>query len=114
MHRLRVALGIALTTAAAGCGGPSSMPANPVGLDISVSFDDSRRVEGIVCAVVFALLTGSIEAPAVKIDLARGTERERKTKGTLEEVLAAYDLRKYTLTKHVLIERAPSTTRSRF
>jgi hypothetical protein len=62
------------------------------------------RMEIIVCGVVLALLTGSIETPAVKIDVARGTEREQKTKRTLEEVLAAYDLKKYTLTQRVVIE----------
>ena len=58
----------------------------------------------IVCSVVFALLSGSIGGPSVKIDVARGTEREQKTKRTLEEVLATYDLKKYTFTKRVVIE----------
>jgi hypothetical protein len=44
------------------------------------------------------------ETPPVKIDVARGTEREQKTKRTLEEVLATYDLKKYTFTQRVVIE----------
>jgi hypothetical protein len=42
--------------------------------------------------------------PAIKIDLAHGTSRERQTKSLLEEVLASYDLSKYTFTRHVVIE----------
>jgi hypothetical protein len=47
-----------------------------------------------------------VGAPAatVKVDVARGTEREEQTKRTLEEVLAAHDLKKYTFTRHVVIE----------
>jgi hypothetical protein len=43
-------------------------------------------------------------APAIKIDVARGTEREQKTKQTLEEVLARYDLKKYIFTRQIVIE----------
>lgn len=42
--------------------------------------------------------------PAVKIDLAHGTERESQTKALLEQLLASYDLSKYTFTRHVVIE----------
>jgi hypothetical protein len=45
------------------------------------------------------------ETPPVTIDLAHGTEREQKTKQTLEQVLAAYDLKKYTFTRRVIIEQ---------
>jgi len=44
------------------------------------------------------------DARAVKIDLAHGTPREEQTKATLEQVLASYDLKKYTFTRHVVIE----------
>lgn len=44
------------------------------------------------------------EQPAIKIDLAHGTDRERQTRALLEQVLAAYDLSKYTFTRHVVIE----------
>jgi hypothetical protein len=39
------------------------------------------------------------------IDLAHGTERERRTKASLEQLLASYDLRKYTFTRHVVIDQ---------
>ncbi len=61
-------------------------------------------MNSIVCGVVLAVLSGAIAGPSVKIDVAGGTEREQKTKRTLEETLAAYDLRKYTFTRHVVIE----------
>jgi hypothetical protein len=44
------------------------------------------------------------QTPFVKIDLAHNSERERMTKETLEQVLATYDLKKYTLTRRVVIE----------
>jgi hypothetical protein len=44
------------------------------------------------------------QTPVVTIDLAHNSERERKTKATLEQVLATYDLEKYTLTRRVVIE----------
>jgi hypothetical protein len=51
-----------------------------------------------------ALLAGSSQAPAIRIDLAHRTEREARTKATLEQVLAAYDLKKYIFTKRAVIE----------
>jgi hypothetical protein len=45
------------------------------------------------------------ETPPVRIDLAQGTEREQKTKQTLQQVLAAHDLKKYTFTRRVIIEQ---------
>ncbi len=44
------------------------------------------------------------EQPSITIDLARGTEREQRTKRTLEQLLVSYDLRKYTLTRRVVIQ----------
>ena len=44
------------------------------------------------------------QTPVVEIDLAQNSERERRTKDTLERVLASYDLKKYTLTRRVVIE----------
>jgi hypothetical protein len=41
----------------------------------------------------------------VTIDLARGTPREQLAKQTLEQVLAAHDLKKYTFTRKVIIEQ---------
>ena len=45
-----------------------------------------------------------VQTPTVRIDLAHNSERERKTKETLEQVLATYDLKRYTLTRRVVIE----------
>ena len=42
--------------------------------------------------------------PSVTIDVASGTEREQRTKQTLQQLLATYDLRKYTFTRRVVIE----------
>lgn len=59
--------------------------------------------------VLAVLLVLSIAAGAVPpeqgitIDLARGTEREKQTKQTLEKLLAAFDLKKYTFTGRVVI-----------
>jgi hypothetical protein len=52
----------------------------------------------ILCACAW------LAQPAVKIDLAHGTERESQTKALLEQLLASYDLSKYTFTRHVVIE----------
>jgi hypothetical protein len=56
-------------------------------------------VPAILCVAVWFLQAGST------IDLAHGTDRERQTKAALERVLAAYDLRKYTFTRRVIIEQ---------
>lgn len=47
-----------------------------------------------------------VQTPSVTIDLAHGSEREQKTKATLEQVLATYDLKKYTLTRRVVIDES--------
>ena len=44
------------------------------------------------------------DQPSITIDLARGTDREQRTKRTLERVLASFDLKKYTFTRRVVIE----------
>jgi len=45
-----------------------------------------------------------LAAPAVKITLQHGSERETRTRSQLERVLADYDLTKYTFTKSVVID----------
>ena len=55
-------------------------------------------------ALVLSAGIVSAATPSIKIDLAHGTDREQKTKATLEQVLSTYDLNKYTFTKHVVIE----------
>jgi hypothetical protein len=49
-------------------------------------------------------MTLSAAAPAMKITLKHGTEREARTKAQLERVLSDYDLSKYTFTREVVIE----------
>jgi hypothetical protein len=50
------------------------------------------------------LLVGTPSTPSVRIDVKHGTSRELKTKAELEQILAAYDLSKYTFTSKVVIE----------
>lgn len=54
--------------------------------------------------VLLAVMFGTSFAQSIKIDLAQGSERERQTKARLEQVIASYDLRKYTFTREVIIE----------
>ena len=58
----------------------------------------------VAIPVIVALVFGAGFGPAVTIELAHGTEREQRTRARLEEVIAAYDLRKYTFTRKVVIE----------
>ena len=51
-----------------------------------------------------ALHDPTVQTPSVEITLAHNSARERKTKETLEQLLATYDLRKYTFTRRVVIE----------
>ena len=62
------------------------------------------RIARTAAIVLGLTATVAAEMPAVKIDLASGTERERRTKLTLERLLIKYDLKKYAFTKQVLIE----------
>jgi hypothetical protein len=55
-------------------------------------------------ALLLLSLSAWLAQPAVKIDLAHGTDRERQTQSLLEQVLGSYDLGKYTFTRHVVIE----------
>jgi hypothetical protein len=59
-----------------------------------------RMVGVVVCLVA----TVAAETPAVKIELAHGTEREQRTKIRLQDLLTKYDLKKYTFTNRVVIE----------
>jgi hypothetical protein len=54
--------------------------------------------------IVAMLLATLWLGPAVTIDLAHGTDREQLTKTLLEQVLASYDLTRYTFTRKVVIE----------
>ena len=46
----------------------------------------------------------SKDQPAVAIDLAHGTDRERQAKVLLEQLFGSYDLSRYTFTRRVVIE----------
>jgi len=61
-------------------------------------------VSSIGIPAIVALVLGAGLGPPVTIDLAHGTEREQRTKARLEEVIATYDLHKYTFTRKVVIE----------
>jgi hypothetical protein len=52
----------------------------------------------LLCASVW------LGQPAIKIDLAHGTDAERQTKALLEQLLVSYDLSKYSFTRQVVIE----------
>jgi hypothetical protein len=54
--------------------------------------------------ILTILLLGPGHGQTVSIDLARGSDRERRTKAQLEEVIASYDVGKYTFTREVLIQ----------
>src|SRR5262245_24937841 len=65
------------------------------------------RMAGMVRAIVTIIAMTAVvaaETPGITIDLATGTERERRTKITLEHLLTKYDLKKYTFTNRVVIE----------
>lgn len=60
--------------------------------------------ESMKALVLTTLLIGTSFAQSIKIDLAHGGDRERQTKARLEQVIASYDLSKYTFTRQVVIE----------
>jgi multidrug efflux system membrane fusion protein len=57
-----------------------------------------RSTPLVLCALLWSA------RPAVTINLAQGTDRERQTKALLEQVLDSYDLSQYTFTRQVVIE----------
>ena len=59
----------------------------------------------LVAAVIGLRPVAASDTPAVTIELAHNTPREQLTKRTLQQVLADYDLKKYTFTKRVVIEQ---------
>jgi hypothetical protein len=61
------------------------------------------------CARILVVIVGvasavSAQTPPVTIEVARGTPRELRAKQTLEQLLATYDLTKYTFTRKVVIQ----------
>ncbi len=65
-------------------------------------------VAGFISRAAPQIPSGGVSAVAspVTIDLAHGSPREQQTKATLEQVLAAYDLKEYTFTRRVVIDQA--------
>jgi hypothetical protein len=63
------------------------------------------RLVATLIAVVASSTALSADTPSITIELAHGTPREQLTKQTLEQVLASYDLKKYTFTRKVIIEQ---------
>jgi hypothetical protein len=61
-------------------------------------------IAGGAVAIVGLIASLAAETPAIKIELAHGTEREQRTKDSLERLLGTYDLKKYTFTNRVVIE----------
>jgi len=54
--------------------------------------------------MLVTVLISTSFAQSIRIELAHKTERELETKERLEQVIASYDLRKYTFTREVIIE----------
>jgi len=61
-----------------------------------------RNIESALALIL--LLVGTPSTQSVKIEAKHGTSRELKTKAELEQILATYDLSKYTFTSKVVIE----------
>src|SRR4249920_3001991 len=57
-----------------------------------------RSTPLVLCALLWAA------RPAVTVNLANGTDRERQTKALLEQLLGSYDLSRYTFTRRVVVE----------
>jgi hypothetical protein len=64
-----------------------------------------RLFAALVAAVMAAPAALAVDTPQITIQLAHGTPPEQLTKQTLEQVLASYDLKKYTFTRKVIIEQ---------
>jgi hypothetical protein len=59
-------------------------------------------MKALVLTTLVLICTGFPQS--IKVDLAHGSEREQQTKARLEQVIASYDLSKYTFTRQVVIE----------
>jgi len=63
------------------------------------------RLVATLIAVAALSMALSADTPSITIELAKNTPREQLAKQTLEQVLASYDLKKYTFTRKVIIEQ---------
>jgi hypothetical protein len=64
-----------------------------------------RTLALLVSVVMAAPSVLAVDTPPITIELAKNTPREQQAKQTLEQVLASYDLKKYTFTRKVIIEQ---------
>jgi len=64
-----------------------------------------RPLVVLVALLVMTTATLAVDTPSITIELAKNTPREQLAKQTLEQVLASYDLKKYTFTRKVIIEQ---------
>ena len=71
----------------------------------SVATATVYAVLAALMAVIASSTALAAETPSITIDLAHGTPREQLTKQTLEQVLASYDLKRYTFTRKLIIEQ---------
>jgi hypothetical protein len=62
------------------------------------------RLVAALIAVMASSTALAAETPSITIELAHGTPREQLARQTLEQVLASYDLKKYTFTRKVIVE----------
>jgi hypothetical protein len=64
-----------------------------------------RTVALLISLMTLVPAVSAMDTPPVAIELAHGTAREQMARTTLEQVLASYDLKKYTFTRKVIIEQ---------
>jgi hypothetical protein len=64
-----------------------------------------RAPVAIVALVLTAPTLRAADTPPIMIELSKNTPREQLTKQTLEQLLASFDLKKYTFTRKVVIEQ---------
>ena len=64
----------------------------------------SAGTKACLCAVALALTATAFAADPISVKLAHNTGRERQTSEQLQEVIASYDLSKYTFTREVVVE----------
>jgi len=65
---------------------------------------DRLRTAALLVSVMTPTVL-AVETPPVTIELAHNAPREQLAKQTLEQVLASYNLKKYTFTRKVIIEQ---------
>ena len=64
-----------------------------------------RTLAALVALLIMTPSAVAVDTPSITIELAKNTSREQLAKQTLEQLLASYDLKKYTFTRKVIIEQ---------